>query len=135
MARAERVSFLKTEIEDKPGALLGLMKDLKAKNVGVAGLWGHGAGGGKATLYAIGKNRKKLKAVLKASGLSAEEGTGFFLKGTDKTGAMVKPLKALAEAGINIGALDGIAVGGRYGSFIWVDPSDVDKAAKALGAK
>jgi hypothetical protein len=135
MAKAQRVTVLKTEIDDKPGSLLTLMKDLKAKNAGVAGLWGHGAGDGKATLFTIAKNQKRVRAVLKASGREVEEGTGFLLKGTDKTGAMVKPLKALAEAGVNIGALDAIAVGGRFASFIWVDPADVDKAAKALGAK
>lgn len=135
MAKVERVSYVKTDLEDKPGSLLALMKNLKSKNIGVAGLWGFGTGGGKATLYAIGKNPKKFKRALKAAGLNLEEGPGFFVSGPDRTGALNKTLKTLADAGINISALQAIAVGGRYGSLIWVDPSDADKAAKAMGAK
>jgi hypothetical protein len=41
----------------------------------------------------------------------------------------------LADAGVNITALDAVAAGeGRYGAILWVKPAEVRKAAKALGA-
>ena len=57
------------------------------------------------------------------------------MKGADKTGALVKSLEAIAQASINIMAIDAIAVSGNYGSIIRVAPPDVDKTATALSAK
>lgn len=134
MATIERVAYFMAHLEDKPGALLKVMQELKAKNITLAGLWGFGTGEGRAQLFVVSKNPDKLRDAWKASGLLAEEGTGFFVKGTDRTGALIKTLEALSKAGINIHAIDAVAVGGRYGSFIWVDASNVEKAAEALGA-
>lgn len=135
MAKVQRVSYLKANLEDKPGALLKVMQELKAKNLGLSGLWGFSTAPGKAELYVVAKNLSKVKALWQSSGLFAEEGTGFWTKGTDRTGALNSNLDALAKAGVNIIAIDAIAVSGKYGSFIWVNPADVDRAAKALGAK
>ncbi len=135
MAQIERVTYFMANLKDKPGALLKIMQELKAKNVGLAGLWGFATHQGKAQLFAVAKNPNKLRNIWRSSRLLAEEGAGFFVKGTDRTGALIKTLEGLANAGVNIHAIDAIAVGGRFGSFIWVDPSNVKKAAKALGAK
>jgi len=44
-------------------------------------------------------------------------------------------LKPLAEKNINITAIDAVSAGaGRYAAILWVEPKDVNKAAKALGA-
>lgn len=133
MAKPQRTTYFKANLEDKPGALLGILKDLKSRNLGLTGMWGFASSPGKGELYVVPKNPDKVRAAWKASGMLAEEGTGFWFKGVDKTGVLVKTLEALAEAGVNIVAIDAIAVGGRYGSFIWVNPADVEKAAKALG--
>lgn len=135
MATVKRATYFMANLRDKPGALFKVMQDLKAKDIGLTGLWGFSMSGGKAQLYVVAKNPRKLRNAWKASGLLAEEGTGFVLKGVDRTGALLKPLEALAGAGINIQAIDAIDVSGRYGSFVWVDKANVAKAAKALGAK
>ena len=130
MAKSQRVTFFKIDIEDKPGALLAVAKDLKSRNVGLAGLEARPAG-----VYLFAKNAEKLRDALKASSVTFEEGIGFFVKGADKTGALVKSLEAIAQASINIMAIDAIAVSGNYGSIIRVAPPDVDKTATALSAK
>ena len=135
MAKAQRVKYFKVNLENKPGALLKIMTELKAKNLGLCGLWGFATAGEKAELYVIPKNPDKLRSLWTASGLFADEGTGFWLKGADRTGALNKSLEALASAGVNIDSIDAVAVGGRFGSFIWVGHADVEKAAAALGAK
>jgi len=135
MAKPQRVTYFKANLEDKPGALLAIMQDLKSKNLGLTGLWGFATQPGKAELYIVAKNPDKVRKAWQSAGLIAEEGTGFLLKGTDKTGVLVKNLQAIADAGVNIRAIDAIAVGGRYGSFVWVAPADVERAAHALGAK
>lgn len=135
MAKVQRVTFFKANLTDRPGVLLGIMQELKSKGIGLTCLWGFGKPEGNAELFVVAKNPDKIKNVWKASGVLAEEGTGFLLKGADRTGVLVKSLEALANAGINIKAMNAVAVGGNYGSLIWVDTADIEKAAETLGAK
>jgi hypothetical protein len=135
MAKPQRVTILKANLKDQPGTVLGIMKDLKSKNIALKSLWGYGKSEGAADLYAIAKDPDKLRDAWKASGVFAEEGTGFFIKGVDKTGVLLKSLEALAQANVSMKALIAIAVSGKYGSIICVDAMDVEKAAQVLGAK
>ena len=134
MAKAKRVTYFKAKIDDKPGALLALANDLKAKNLGLIGLKGVcQAGQGEILVFA--KSPDKLRETWKASGMLSEEGTAFFVSGTDKTGALVASLDAIAKTGVNLVATEAIAVGGKFGVFLWVSPEDLEKTAQALGAK
>jgi hypothetical protein len=135
MATAQRLTYIKANLRDQPGVLLGVMQDLKSRNIALKALWGFKKKDGEAELNAIAKDPDKLRDAWKSSGLFAEEGTAFFLKGADKTGVLIKSLEALSEANINIWALNAIAVSGKYGTIIWVDPAEVEKTAQALGAK
>jgi len=135
MAQAQRVKFLKTNLKDQPGVLFRVMEDLKSKKITLKSLWGFSKQGGDAELVVIAKDTDKIKSAWTSSGMSVEEGTAFFCKGTDKAGALLKHLQALADAQINVKALNAIAVSGNYGSLVWVDSADVEKASQALGAK
>ena len=134
MATAQRVSYFKVKVEDKSGALLALVKNLKAKNLGLLSLKGISQGQ-QGDILAVAKNPDDLRNEWKASGALVEEGTAFFLSGQDKTGALLASLEVLAKAGVNVAAIEAIGVGGRYGAILWVTPSDVEKTAQALGAK
>lgn len=135
MASVKLVTYFKIALEDKPGTVLAVAKDLKAKNLGLLALYGYGTQPGQSELYFIPKNPDKFRAAFKSANPTFEEGTGLLLKGEDKTGALVKALESIASAGVNMGAMYAIAAGGKYGSFIRIAPADVAKAAKALGAK
>ena len=135
MPNAQRVVCLKAHIEDKPGSLLAVLKELKAKNLGLIALWASAGEVGWTNLYVIPKNPEKVRNLWKESSLLVEERTAFFLKGTDKTGVLVKTLDAIAQTGINLIRTEALAVGGKYGAFFLVAPADVDKMAKAVGAK
>ena len=135
MAKIERVTYFLANIDDRPGTLLRIMRDLKGKNINLAGLWGFATYEGKAQLYVVPKSPDKLRNEWKASGLLAEEGVGFLLKGADRAGALLTTLEALANAGVNMRAIDAVAVSGQFGSFIWVHAADEKKAAAALGLK
>ena len=59
----------------------------------------------------------------------------FLVSGEDRAGAVAETLRRLAEARINVTAIDALCAGsGRYGAILWVAPRDVGKAAKALGS-
>ncbi len=135
MSKPVKLTYLKAHLDDRPGALLGVLKELKAKNLGLLALWAYGAPQEKTELYLIAKNPDKVKSSLQASGVFVDEGTGFWIKGTDKTGALLKPLETVANAGVNIAVTHALAVGGKFGSFFRVAPEDVEKMARALGVK
>src|SRR3990172_8662599 len=105
MATAKRLTYFKTKIEDKPGALLALAKDLKEKKLDLIALKGIGQAG-QGEILVIAKSPDKLREAWKASGTLVEEGTVFFLSGADATGALVKSLDAVAGAGVNIVATE-----------------------------
>lgn len=134
MAKVKRVAYFKTKIDDKPGALLALAKDLKSKKLDLIGLKGVGQAG-QGEILVIAKSPDKLRKAWKASGALAEEGVAFWVSGADKTGALVASLDAIANVGVNIVATEALAFGGKFGALLWVAPVDIDKAAQALGAK
>jgi len=60
--------------------------------------------------------------------------TGFLVQGEDRRGAVAELMAKLADAKINVTAIDAVAAGaGRYGAILWVKLGDVTKAAKILG--
>jgi hypothetical protein len=135
MAKPKLVTYFKSTLEDKPGMLLTIAKEMKSRNLGLLALWAYSTQPGQGEFSCIPKNPDKFRSAYKPTGVQMEEGSGLFLKGTDKTGALVKTLETIAKAGINIMAIHAIAAGGNYGSFIRVAPTDVERAAKAIGAK
>ena len=133
MAKVKRVTYFMANLEDKPGELLKVMQNLKDKKIGLKGLWGFGTHSGKTQLFVVAKKVEKLRDLWKSSGLLAEEGTGFLIQGSDRTGAMIESLQTLAGGGVNIHAVDAIAAKGRFASLVWVQREDVEKAAEVLG--
>jgi hypothetical protein len=135
MAQVQRVQYLKTKLKDQPGVLFGIMQDLKSKKITLKSLWGFSKQGGEAELVVIAKDIDKIKGGWTSSGMTVEEGTAFFCKGADKAGALLNHLQVLANAQVNIKTITAIAVSGKYGSLVWVDAADVEKASQALSAK
>lgn len=133
MATVQKMSYFVASINDEPGALLKIMQELRSLNIGLSGLWGFGTHDEKAQLFVIAKDSERLNRLWQEKGLISKEGSGFFVRGEDRTGALIDSLERLVKADINIHAIDAIAIDGLYGSFIWVNPEDVEKATNALG--
>src|SRR6266849_3533133 len=55
---------------------------------------------------------------------------GFLIQGDDRVGAIADVVGKLADAKINVTAIDAICADGRYGCLCWVAPRDVKKAAQ-----
>lgn len=135
MAKPERVTCFRTSIADTPGALLAIARELKSKNIGLRGYSGFASRPGEAEVFVIPRKPDKLRNLWKTGGRAFQEGSAFLVKGTDETGALITTLETLAREGINITASNAVAVGGKYGSLLWVAEGDVEKTSKTLGVK
>jgi hypothetical protein len=60
---------------------------------------------------------------------------GLLIQGDDRVGAIADVVGKLADAKINITAVDAISADGRYGALCWVAPRDLKKASQVLDAK
>lgn len=135
MARAERLIVLKVPLEDRPGALLKMLEGLKAGKINLTGMWGFSMGQGRAQVFLTARNTEKLEKALSNMGMQLEKGAGFYFKGSNRPGALIKTVAAISSAGINIEATDAISVGDRFGSLIWVKPEDIERTEAALTKK
>jgi len=62
--------------------------------------------------------------------------TAFLIQGEDRVGALTRVLDKLAEARINMTAMDAVTAGSRrFGAIFWVKQKDVARAARLLGAR
>jgi hypothetical protein len=60
---------------------------------------------------------------------------GFLIEGDDRVRVIADSVGKLADATINITAIDAICADGRYGVLCWVAPREVKKVAQVLGAE
>jgi hypothetical protein len=90
--------------------------------------------GGKAQLDLVPKDPEKLEKAAAAGGITlSPRKQAFLVQGTDRPGACAQTLKKLADAGINMHAIQAIAGGGRrYGMILWPKKDQFEAAARAL---
>ena len=131
-----KVDYFYVMISDKPGEGAKILADLATEGVNLLAFSGFPSGR-KAQLDLIPEDSAALKRAAKKLKLTlSPRKTGFLLQGEDRIGAMTETLNALANAKINITAMDAISSGdGRFASLFWVKPEAVAKTAKLIGAK
>jgi hypothetical protein len=130
-----KVDYFTVSAPNKVGQGVRILKALRDANVNLLAFSGFPRAG-RAQIDFIPEDTAAFKAAAKMAGfkLSAKK-TGFLIQGQDRVGAIVDTLGKLAEAKINVTALDAVTAGeGRYGVIFWVKPKDVAKTAKLLGA-
>lgn len=131
----QRVQYFYSEVPDKPGEGARLLSLLRDEGVNLLGFSGFPKGR-RAQIDFVPADAAALKAAAKKAKLKVVgPKTGFLIQGEDRVGAMAEIVGKLAEAKINVTAVQAVSAGaGRYGALLWVKPRDVNKAAKLLGA-
>jgi len=131
-----KVVYYKIEVPDKPGEGARILSALKAGGVNLLAFSGFPSGR-RAQMDFIPEDEAIFKKAAKTAGLKlSAKKTGFLVQGNDRVGAVSGIMTKVAEAKINITALDAIvAGGGRYGAIFWVKSADVRKTGKLLDAK
>jgi prephenate dehydratase len=131
----QRVQYFYVEVPDKPGEGAKLLTLLKEAGVNLLAFSGFPKGR-RAQIDFIPADLAAFRTVARKAKLKlVGPKTGFLIQGEDRTGAVAEHMAKLADAKINVTAIDAVVAGaGRYGAILWVKPGDVNKATKILGA-
>ena len=129
-----RVDYFYIETPNRPGEAARALSTLKDAGVNLLAFTGFPKGR-RAQLDFIPADPVALvKAAKKARWKLSAKKSGFLIQGEDRTGAVADILGRLADAKINVTAVDAVCAGmERYGAILWVKPRDLKRAAKALG--
>jgi hypothetical protein len=130
-----KVSYFAMDVADKPGEAARVLTALSRAGVNLLGFSGFPRGR-RAQLDFIPEDVELFRRALSTGKLKVQsKKTGFLVQGDDRPGAVAEVLRKLADAAINVTAVDGVSAGaGRWGAILWVKPQSVNKAAKVLQA-
>jgi hypothetical protein len=131
-----KATYFSMQVPNRTGQgalMLGALKDAGVNLLAFTG-FPHGRG---AQVDFVPYDTGAFVRAARKLGLKAGKGkTVFVAAGDDRPGAMAAICQKLADAGINMIAMDAVAVGKkRCGAILWVDPKDVRRASRALGAQ
>jgi len=130
-----KVSYFAMDVADKPGEAAKVLSALSQAGVNLLAFSGFPRGRRGQLDFVPEEPTAFRKATTRAKLKTAPKKTGFLVQGEDRPGAVAEVLQKLADANINVTAVDAVSAGGgRYGAILWVKPPDIRKAAKALGA-
>lgn len=135
MARAQKVSYFAMQIPNRPGEAGRILSGLAKAGVNLLAFTGF-PNGRNSQVDFIPANPTTFLAVARGMKLKLRgKKTGFLIRGGDQRGAIARVMTKLAHAKINVTAVDAVTAGaGRFGAILWVKQSDVNRAARALGA-
>ena len=130
-----KVDYFKAQVQDKSGEGARILSTLLGEGINLLAFTGFPRGR-KTQLDFVPEDGPAFRKAARKAGLTVTKNTAFLAQGQDSPGVIAEIVSKLADARVNITALDAVAAGeGRYGAILWVKPADVRKAAKALGAK
>jgi len=130
-----KVDYFKAQVQDKAGEGARILSALLGEGIDLLVFTGFPRGR-KTQLDFIPEDGPSFRKAARKIGLAVTKKTAFLIQGEDRPGALAGIVSKLADAGVNIIALDAVASGGgRYGAILWVKPAEVRNAAKALRAK
>jgi hypothetical protein len=130
-----KVDYFYVKAANKPGEGARVLRALRDEGINLLAFSGFPQGL-KAQIDFIPEDPAAFEAVARHAGLKlSKKKSGFLVQGEDRPGAVAEVMGKLADAKINVTAIDALSAGGgRYGAILWVKPKDVAKAAQALGA-
>jgi hypothetical protein len=130
-----KIGYFAMDVADKPGEAVRVLQALSEAGVNLLAFSGFPRGR-RAQLDFVPEDVALFRKALTRAKLKVRpKKTGFLVQGKDRRGAVAEVLQKLAQAAINVTAVDAVSAGGgRYGAILWVKPKDVNKAAKALKA-
>ena len=129
------VEYFYVMAPQKPGVGAALLAELRQAGVNLLAFTGFPSGRG-AQVDFVPEDGAAFRAVAKkAKWKVTGPKRALLVMGDDRPGVIAEFMQRLADAKINVTAIDALCAGsGRYGAILWVAPRDVTKAARTLGA-
>jgi hypothetical protein len=133
--RVRKVSDFSIDVANRPGEAFRVFSALVSAGISLLACSGTSKGR-RSRIVVTPDDTVRFKAAARKAGLAfTSRRTGFLIQGEDREGALAEHLKKLADAQINVTAIDAVAGGsGRFGAIVWVEPDAVAKAARRLDA-
>jgi len=133
--RVERVDYFYVMVPNKVGEGARYLGALKDAGINLLAFSGFPEGRGSQLDFVPADSAAFRRFARSARWKLTGPKRAFLIAGDDRIGAIADVHAKLAEANINVTAIDAVCGGsGRYGAILWVAPRDVSKAAKLLGA-
>ena len=131
-----RVDYFYVTAPNKPGEGVRMLSTLKEAGINLLAFSGFPSGRRSQIDFVPEDPAAFRKVAGKAGWKLSPRKTGFLIEGEEQVGALLNVVSRLADAKINVTAVDAVCAGqGRYGALLWVKAPDVRKAAKALGIR
>jgi len=129
------VEYFYLTAPQKPGVGAAMLNELRQAGVNLLAFSGFPAGRGAQIDFVPEDAAAFRAAAKKAKWKLTGPKKAFLISGDDRPGVVGEMLQKLADAKINVTAVDAACAGqGRYGAILWVAARDVARAARALGA-
>src|SRR5919201_2156877 len=128
-----QIDYFYIEVPNRVGEGAKVLRALKDAGVNLVAFSGFPSGR-KAQLDFFPADSAAFKQLAKANRWKVVgPKRGFLVQGDDRIGAVADRVGKLADAKIDVIAIDAVAVDERYGALCWVTPRSVKKAAPILG--
>ena len=129
------VEYFYVMAPQKPGVGAALLTELQQNGVNLLAFSGFPAGRG-AQVDFVPEDPASFRAVAKRARWKVKgPKRAVLVTGDDRAGAVADIMKRLADAKINVTAIDAVCAGsGRYGVVLWTSPATIKRAASLLGA-
>ena len=132
-----KVKYYSMKVPNRPGQGAGMLAQIAKDGHNLLAFTGFPSGGGRAQVDFVPSKPGDFARAARRMGVKlGPQKTAFLVQGSDRIGALTKILGTLAEARINMTAMEAVAAGGgRFGAIFWVRPKDVGRASRLLRAR
>jgi len=131
-----KVVYFSMQVPNRPGVGVEMLRAIAEGKQNLLAFTGFPNGAKAQVDFVPSKPGDFARGARKAGVKLGKKKTAFLVQGDDRVGALVRVLEKLAEARINMVAMDAVTAGaGRYGAIFWVKPKDVARASRLLGAR
>ena len=131
-----KVAYFSMQVPNRPGVGVQMLNAIAKGKHNLLAFTGFPNGATAQVDFVPSRPAEFARGAKKAGVRLGKKKTAFLVQGEDRVGALVRILAKLAEAKINMVAMDAVtAGGGRYGAIFWVKPKDIGRASRLLGAR
>ena len=114
-------------LPNRPGELARFAERLREAEINLLGLWGYAPGHDDPWISCVPESPQAFRDFVALAGLECEEGKTLYMCAEDRPGALVRTFRRIADAGINVDAIETVSAGDSFGCFIWADDEQWEK--------